>query len=58
MTLRKRIGRLEATSPGNPVTVAVPKKLVERLAQALTDNSEDRDIRDVFDAWEVERGQL
>lgn len=57
MTLRKRIVRLEVTSPAHRVVVTAPEGLVERLAAALTDNSEDRSIPEIFDDWEKEQGE-
>lgn len=57
MTLRKRIVRLEVTSPAHPISATAPKGLVERLALALTDNREERDIRDIFRDWEKEQGE-
>ncbi|NHM17653.1 hypothetical protein [Tritonibacter mobilis] len=57
MTLRKRIVRLEVTCPAHRVAGTAPNGLVERLAVALTDNREDRDIRDIIHDWEKEQGE-
>ena len=57
MTLRKRIVRLEETSPAHQVAVVAPKGLVERLTAAFIDSQEDHDIREIFDAWKKEQGK-